>query len=391
MPIQPAFGSKDLNPQEVEENKAITSKLSEVYKLWGYEEVSPPNVERLETLIAGGGIDNKDIVKLVADEPIGLRPEMTASIARASLTRFANKQRPLRLWATGTVFKSKEDCDGKFIVEENINSGIELIGMPSMTAEVELLFILIKSLNILNLNDNEKTTLLIGHKLLLKLILNELIDTDQTRMQKLLINYDLLKINRFLRDKPYKDLLLKVLKIRGKPTSVLEQIKSIYGENQLFEELNRLFAIIEPFAKLNKIDLQLDPTYQSQYDLYTGLFFQLIYKDQYSPRVIARGGRYDDLVNIFGKEGKHETGAGFSFAIDQIREIGTKNKGDKGSLTKVLIAFSENKKYEDALHEQLRLHNKGEIAMVELEPCNSKITAEEIRERRGFDKLLWLT
>ena len=43
----------------------------------------------------------------VADEPLGLRPEMTASIARAACTRLAEKPRPLRLWAAGTVFESK--------------------------------------------------------------------------------------------------------------------------------------------------------------------------------------------------------------------------------------------------------------------------------------------
>ena len=44
----------------------------------------------------------------MADEPLGLRPEMTASIVRASATRFAHKTRPLRLWSSGAVFKSKK-------------------------------------------------------------------------------------------------------------------------------------------------------------------------------------------------------------------------------------------------------------------------------------------
>ena len=159
MNIQPAFGTKDLNPQEVQKNKLTSSKLSNLYKLWGYQEVSPPKVERLETLMAGGSISSKEVVKLIAEEPLGLRPEMTVSIARFSTTRFAHKQRPLRLWSSGTVFKSKDDCNGKYIIEENINSGVELIGYSGMESEVELLYLLLECHNALGINKKENSVL----------------------------------------------------------------------------------------------------------------------------------------------------------------------------------------------------------------------------------------
>ena len=89
MALQPAAGARDLNPQQVESNQNLSKRLAQVYNLWGYEEVSPPRIERLETLMAGGAIESSDIVKLVADEPLGLRPEMTVSIARAACTRLA--------------------------------------------------------------------------------------------------------------------------------------------------------------------------------------------------------------------------------------------------------------------------------------------------------------
>ncbi|MFL0756215.1 MAG: ATP phosphoribosyltransferase regulatory subunit, partial [Prochlorococcus sp.] len=89
MALQPAAGARDLNPQQVEHNQQLSQRLADVYRMWGYEEVSPPRVERLDTLKAGGAIASKDIVRLVADDPLGLRPEMTASIARAACTRLA--------------------------------------------------------------------------------------------------------------------------------------------------------------------------------------------------------------------------------------------------------------------------------------------------------------
>ena len=54
MALQPAAGARDLNPRQVESNRALSERLASVFRLWGYDEVSPPRVERLDTLMAGG-------------------------------------------------------------------------------------------------------------------------------------------------------------------------------------------------------------------------------------------------------------------------------------------------------------------------------------------------
>ena len=105
MALQPASGVRDLNPQQVQRNQELRETLAGVFRLWGFEEVTPPRIERMDTLKAGGAIDSRDIVRLVADEPLGLRPELTASIARAACTRLQERHRPLRLWSCGTVFE----------------------------------------------------------------------------------------------------------------------------------------------------------------------------------------------------------------------------------------------------------------------------------------------
>ncbi len=390
MPIQPAFGTKDLNPKEVEQNQQISAKLSSLYVKWGYQEVYPPKVERIETLVAGGGISNKDIVKLVAEEPLGLRPELTASIARASATRFAHIQRPLRLWATGTVFKNKEDCDLKLTIEESLNSGVELIGMHGMEAEIELLYLLLEALNILEIDLEEKPTLLIGHKRLMKLILEDFTPKEQLVIKKNLTSYDLIKTEDLEITDKAKQKLIKVLKIRGNPKKVIHELEDIYGVNEIFVELQRLFSIIDPIASKHNVSIQLDPTYQSDYDFYTGIIFQLICKNIFAPKIIARGGRYDDLINMFGQRNRNEKAAGFSFSLDRIRELKQKTKHITTSKFKTLIVYSLNKMYEDALQEQLNLHSKGITAMVELEPCDSKESAKQLMVKRGFDKLLWI-
>ena len=167
MALQPAAGARDLNPRQVENNRLLSERLATVYRLWGYDEVSPPRVERLDTLMAGGAIASGDVVRLVADEPLGLRPEMTASIARAACTRLASRPRPLRLWASGTVFQSRSADEGGLSIEENLHSGVELFGMKGIEAEMELLSLLLAAVETLKLGDGQPPKLLIGHTALM--------------------------------------------------------------------------------------------------------------------------------------------------------------------------------------------------------------------------------
>ncbi len=391
MTLQKSFGTKDLNLKDVQLNQLINNKLSNLYKMWGYEEITPPKVERLETLMAGGSISTNDIVKLVADEPFGLRPEMTASIARASTTRLAHKKRPIRLWSTGTVFKSKNDCDGKYIIEENINSGVELIGNPGMESELELLYMLLECLNSLEIGLRMEPVLLIGHTTIFNLLTKDIKDLDKKKIQDCLSEFNLIGLNSLNINKNIKDILINILKTRGQPKMVLETLESVYGQNDIFEKLKRLFSIIVPISEKHGVSIQLDPTYQSHFNLYNGLIFQLICKNSYSPKIIARGGRYDSIFNMFGTDQSNETGAGFSFSIDKLRELLKDQEYNGLEPEKVLVAYGINKRYEDALEKQLEIQAKGCIAMVELKPCTSQEQASNLMKKRGFSRIEWIS
>ena len=75
MALQPAAGTRDLNPREVVGNRWLSEQLGQVYRLWGYVEVSPPSVERLQTLEAGGRINDSVVGQFVVipDRDPGVR------------------------------------------------------------------------------------------------------------------------------------------------------------------------------------------------------------------------------------------------------------------------------------------------------------------------------
>ncbi|WP_320674694.1 ATP phosphoribosyltransferase regulatory subunit [Prochlorococcus sp. MIT 1341] len=390
MALQPAAGAKDLIPQQVEKNQEITTLLAEVYRLWGYEEVSPPRIERLDTLTAGGGISSEEIVKLVAEVPLGLRPEMTASIARAACTRLSNRPRPLRLWATGTIFQSKVGAEGGLCIEENLQSGVELFGVKHIEAELELISLLIESLSTLKINAHHKTTLLIGHTGLMELILNPYRGKLKEEIKNYLIDFDRVGLEQLNLHSAHQEKLIKIIQTRGTANNVLTRLKDIFGEEPIIKDLLRLFKQMEPISKLQGIELQLDPTFQPHFELYNGLVFQLICQGKSSPVVIARGGRYDALVANCGGNKEEAAGVGFSFAIDAIREQITSSKQNQVNNSRTLIAYGPRKSLEDALIQQRELHGKGITAVLELERCPDLDSAQKLLLLRGCKNLNWL-
>ena len=390
MGLQPAAGARDLNPQQVEVNHQLREKLANVYRLWGYDEVSPPRVERIDTLMAGGAIDSRDIVRLVAGDPLGLRPEMTASIARSASNRLSERPRPLRLWASGTVFESHLADGGGISIEENLQSGVELFGVLDISAEMELLSILIEAVQKLELKSEHKPTLLVGHTGLLDLILSQCNPHKLDAIRAALIRFDRFALQELnLPSKEY-DQLIKVLEIRGTPKTVTDYLVKEFQLSSPIENLQRLFTQLTPIADKESINIQLDPTFQPHFELYTGLVFQLVCQGESAPVVIARGGRYDGVVARCGAHPSQAGGAGFSFAIDDIRELLSRNIKPARDDSAILVAFSLNSSLEKAFQRQKSYHQEGKRAIVELSPCEDSTSAEKLLDQRGCSQLEWL-
>ena len=169
---------------------------------------------------------------------------MTASIARFASTRLSKKTRPLRLWANGTVFRSREESDNKLAVEESLQSGVEIFGNDGMAIEIELLYLLLESLKVLGINRTSKPKLLIGHTLLMKMILANIKSEMKDEVYQALINLDIIRINGLKIIEKDRDKLHKVQKIRGNPSQVIDRLKDIYGENRILKSGCPIFFII---------------------------------------------------------------------------------------------------------------------------------------------------
>lgn len=388
MALQPAAGARDLNPLEVDGNRRLRERLAAVYRLWGYQEVAPPSIERLETFEAGGAIDGREVVRLVTDEPLGLRPEMTASIARAASTRLAGRPRPLRLWASGATFRSFIGDSGSQRVQERLQSGVELLGVAGASADAELLRLLLACVEALGLEERHQSRLLLGHHGLLSTLLERVPAEQRTAARKALTGFDPLALAALPIEASDRQALLQLMRLRGEPQAVLYQLEQLLGPSPLLRDLSAVIGSIAPMAERLGVCLQLDPSFQPHFNLYDGLVLQLVCRGTEAPVAIASGGRYDALVSRFG--GSPAAGVGFSFQIEDIRELLAGNGPEPSASGPVLVAYAVPELLGAALDRLQQFHSEGQPAELLSEPCPNQAEAEQLAASLGASSALWL-
>ena len=387
MALQPAAGARDRNPREVEGNRRIAEQLASVYRLWGYQEVAPPSFERLDTLEAGGGIDGRELVRLAADEPLGLRPELTASIARAASTRMAERPRPLRLWAMGSTFRSTMGDGGGQRILEQLQSGVELLGVESAAADVELMRLLLAAAGKLGLEGRHQPRLLVGHHGLLSALLAEIPAQQRGAARNALTSFDPLALAQLPLPDADRLRLAALMRLRGEPVRVLYQLEQWLGPIPLLSALADTLAAVAPAAERLGVQLQLDPSFQPHFALYDGLVLKLVCQGAEAPVEIASGGRYDALVGRFCSKSSEAAGVGFGFDIEAVRELVAPTLDNAAP---VLVAYGRPDQLATALDHLETLHQAGNAAELLSEATANQADAEAIGRERGCRRTLWI-
>ena len=111
--------------------------------------------------------------------------------------------------------------------------------------------------------------------------------------------------------------------------------------------------------------------YKLELCLYAIKTFSLVSSSPSAPVIIAKGGRYDNLVKKFSSSDHNCFGIGFSISIDKARELLSSNEEIKSINEKVLIAYKQSASLYKALKQQKEWHNKGIISVISHEPLKT--------------------
>ena len=103
--------------------------------------------------------------------------------------------------------------------------------------------------------------------------------------------------------------------------------------------------------------------------------------------IIAKGGRYDELVSYFNPNEKISNGIGFTISIDNLRDLIVENPESK---KRVLLLFKDSYLLDKGMIEQKALQKKGVIAILHLNPCNENTKANILMKEHNCSEIQWI-
>lgn len=326
MVYQPPTGARDLLPLDVAQKRWIEDRLEQVFQRWGYHRIITPTIERLDTLMAGGAIDQDAVIELHhhSGTRLGLRPELTASIARAAVSRLSRVTYPQRLYYNANVFR-QADHGHRGNQQEFFQSGVELLGAGDTLADAEAVLLLTDGLASLNLTG---WSLLLGDAQLTRDLLEPFPMAVRSLVRQALARLDRVALESLGLSPSQRDHALYLLDLRGQPEDVLQSLGSLNLGPAGQEALNRLKSLVALLrevppaqgASAYRPPLILDLSLIQTFDYYTGLVFEVVSPPELGCQVLGQGGRYDHLLEVFSPEGKGFPGIGFVFDIDMLHQ-----------------------------------------------------------------------
>ncbi|MBD1872231.1 ATP phosphoribosyltransferase regulatory subunit [Nodosilinea sp. FACHB-131] len=331
MTYQPPAGARDLLPLDVAQKHWIENRLEQVFQRWGYHRIITSTVERMDTLMAGGAIDQEAVIELqpVAGKRLGLRPELTASIARTAVTRLARVTYPQRLYYNANVFRqaTQGSHGGQ---QEFYQAGVELLGAGATVADAEIVLLLLDCLHSLSL---DSWCLILGDAQLTQALLTPFSPDQRQAVRQALATLDRVALDDMGLAPELHHHALHLLDLRGHPEDVLQALGQLVLEPEAqtaVERLKSLVALVRDVINMagdsqrtqggQRPALTLDLSLIQPFDYYTGLVFEVVTGPEQGCQVLGQGGRYDHLLGVFQAQSQGFPGIGFVLNIEALHQ-----------------------------------------------------------------------
>ncbi len=350
-------GVKDIYGAELRNKKALSSNIHKVLAAFGYREIRTPSFEFFDVFSREvGTTPSKDLFKFFDKEgnTLALRPDFTPSIARCAAKYFLDENIPVRLRYEGNAFVNASELQGK--LKENTQMGAELIGDPSADADAEMLCMVIEALKSAGF---ERFTVSVGQIDFFKGICEEAtLDDDVIEALRDAISVkNYFGAEEILRNAGVAENYLKLLRHAGDVSTIdeLHEAKKMVSNVRSMKAIDRLIRIHELVNIYGLADyLSYDLGMLSKFHYYTGMIFKAFTYGVGD--AIVKGGRYDALLEKFGKKA---AAVGCAFLLDDMQialsaQGALKDEPDKVSW----IVYDESGRAE-AIDEVKKLREKG--------------------------------
>jgi histidyl-tRNA synthetase len=293
------------------ERRHLHDGLTKVIESAGYRRIQMPLFEETRLFMEKSGveiIENLYAFKDKGGRNICLRPEATASVARFYIQELRNRPKPLRIYYHGSMYRYERPQKNRY--REFFQTGVELIGSDSSLADAEVIWLACRCMESFGL----KYILRLNHLGVLKSLLQEL-NLNEAEAVEVVSLMDRGLLDE-LEEKVSSKEFHKLRKLRG-GRSVLEKAAKIIKEFdkplEKLDELKNLCGILEGL-----VEYEIDFGVARGLDYYTGIVFDIKVEDLGAQDQVCGGGRYDNLIQLFG--GPQTPAVGFAFGFDRMME-----------------------------------------------------------------------
>ena len=365
--IQPPKGTRDFLPEEMLLRRKVVETIRECFALYGFAEIDSPVFEYFELLSRKCGSEIEKEIYVFEDKAkrkLGLRFEFTSPLGRYYATNAGELTKPFKRYIIGKVYRYENTQAGRY--REFYQADADIIGSYSMNVEMELLDLAVFTLEKLGLGNYE---IVINDRKILDGIINAA-GIDESKKDAALRALDKTAkigeagvIKEFkengIGEENYRSFMqfidlssalddadkLGILKKRINASLKDELIK-----NKTNEGIEELSSVIKNTLKAESREtscvIKFDPILVRGLGYYTGPIFEIKSKDV-SIGSFAAGGRYDNLVELYGA--RPEGACGISFGVERIIDIITERDKDilksfSSPVRVYIIYLSENEK-----------------------------------------------
>ncbi len=381
-------GAKDLLPLDVAQKRWIESRIQQVFQSWGYQRIITPTVEHLRSLTAGGAVNPESVIQLHSSsiEILGLRPEFTASIARAYAARLGGNVAtcPQRLYYNANVFRRRANNTS----EESFQAGVELLGASGLLADGEILMLLAESLDRVELQDWQ---IILGDARLTGALLALLPEQYRAKVRQCLASLDRIALTEMDLPNDVKGYALELIDLRGKPKDVLSRLSNSAWTSGLTGEINYLKSLIDLWESTGLTSgdrLILDLSFMQTFDYYTGLVFEVACNNY----VVAQGGRYDRLLGVYHPQNVSYPSIGFCLNLEDLQQALQSRLPQTLATSNCLVVAKTADAMQAAFAQAALLRQDPEIEAIELElEFRGENAVREHARSRGIRQIAWVS
>jgi len=298
-------GIEEALPADAARLETLRRNLLDIYASWGYQLVMPPVIEFLDSLLTGTGHDldlqTFKLIDQLTGRSMGMRADMTPQVARIDSHQLKNDA-PNRLCYMGTVLRTLPDGFGSS--RSPFQAGVELYGHGGIESDVEVLCLMLETLKASGIKE---ISIDIGHVGLYRGLAKQAgFNKDQEAdLFEMMQRKAIPEIQAYLEaqsiDKKVADMLNALPELHGGEICLKNAQSILSNANDAVKDaLSYLQQAVAKFKqRVGDIDIHFDLSELRGYHYHTGLLFAA-----YTPgegQEIARGGRYDDIGQVFGR------------------------------------------------------------------------------------------